>query len=114
MRRVATQLKPSLTLPVQLYPLLVHFKDIHDPKSIEALEPLEPDTFVAAFGPGVKLRRITLTVTDDPITTGIEKRLRWLLSQRGSLVPQPSNVNIGDMPPAQMTNEGDFSQGISK
>jgi|GEM_PF-4221808 len=30
------------------------------------------------FGPGIKLRRITVVMTDAAVATGIEKRLLWL------------------------------------
>jgi hypothetical protein len=53
-------------------PQLVHFGDVRDPKSVAAVDPAHLD---AAFGPGVTLKRITVQVTDEPVTTGIEKRL---------------------------------------
>ncbi len=53
-------------------PLLVRFKNIADPKSVERVDPAALD---AAFGAGVTLKRITVEVTDDPVTLGIEKRL---------------------------------------
>jgi hypothetical protein len=56
-------------------PQLVHFRDVRDPKSVAAVDPAHLD---AAFGPGVTLKRITVQVTDEPVTTGIEKRLGWL------------------------------------
>ena len=54
--------------------MLVTFGDINDPKSVERIDP-------AAIG----VRRIIVEVTDEPVTTGIEKRLGWLGSHRGSL-----------------------------
>lgn len=62
------------TLPVEC-PYLVRFRDIRDPKSVEAVDPAN---LAASFGEGMKLRRITIQITDDPVTTGIEKRLGWL------------------------------------
>jgi len=75
MRSVAARLKPSLTLPLALYPRLVWFRDIRDPESVEAIE---ADMLSATFGPGNTIKRITLTVTDQVVTTGINKRLGWL------------------------------------
>lgn len=63
------------------YPMLVRFADIADPKTVEKVD---PDKLAAAFGTGVKLRRITVQMTDDPVTTGIEWRLGWL-TQTGKL-----------------------------
>ncbi len=60
---------------VSNYPMLVTFTDIADPKSVARVE---PDNLTAAFGPGVTLKRITVQVTDDEVTKGIEKRLGWL------------------------------------
>lgn len=57
------------------YPMLVTFGDINDPKSVAHIDPAALDKH---FGAGVRLRRITLEVTDDAVTTGIEKRLVWL------------------------------------
>jgi hypothetical protein len=57
---------------VDNYPQLVHFRDVRDPKSVAAVDPAHLD---AAFGPGVRLKRITVQVTGDPVTRGIEGRL---------------------------------------
>ena len=57
------------------YPMLVTFTDIDDPKSVQRVDPAN---LAASFGPGIRLKRITVEVTDDDVTTGIEKRLRWL------------------------------------
>jgi hypothetical protein len=57
------------------YPMLVRFKDLADPKSVEAVD---PDALEKSFGPGTKLRRITVQVTDDAVTSGVGKRLVWL------------------------------------
>lgn len=57
------------------YPLLVTFTDIDDPRSVQRVDPAN---LAASFGPGIRLKRITVEVTDDDVTTGIEKQLRWL------------------------------------
>jgi len=58
--------------PCNPFPLLVRFRNIANPASVEAVD---PDNLAASFGPGTSLRRITVQITDDPVTTGIEKRL---------------------------------------
>lgn len=63
------------TQQVPARPLLVRFRDITDPKSVERVDPSD---LAKSFGAGVKLVRITLSVTDDPVTSGIERRLGWL------------------------------------
>ena len=87
-------------------PMLVGFADIADPTTVERVD---PDALAAAYGQGVKLKRITIQLTDDPLTTGIEKRLGWLgkypeprldSSYRGSTNPILS----------QQLAHGDFSR----
>ncbi|MDX3911625.1 MAG: hypothetical protein QHC67_17715 [Sphingobium sp.] len=94
--------------PVTGYPIMVRFRDTRDPKTVELVD---PDNLAISFGPGVTLRRITVQLTDDPVTTGIDKRLGWLPHHRGQLVSatkdDPENVR-------KLSNvtEGDFSMGI--
>ena len=57
------------------YPMLVTFGDIADPTSVTRVD---PDDLAVTFGEGVSLRRITVEITDDPVTTGIEERLGWI------------------------------------
>jgi hypothetical protein len=61
-------------LPRQLMPMLVRFRDIADPRSVEAVD---PGDLASAFGRGVQLRRITVEITDDAVTEGIVRRLPW-------------------------------------
>lgn len=58
-----------------LFPILVMFRDESDPRSLERVD---PDNLAKAFGEGVNLRRITLQLTDDPVTNEISKKLPWL------------------------------------
>lgn len=59
---------------VSAYPMLVTFKDIKDPTSVARVD---PDDLPASFGAGYQLKSISVTITDEPMTIGIEKRLRW-------------------------------------
>ena len=61
-------------LPQEL-PMLVRFRDIADPATVEKVD---PNNLAKSFGAGVRLKRATLEITSDPVTTGIEKRLGWL------------------------------------
>lgn len=56
-------------------PMLVTFGNLDDPTSIDLVD---PENLAATFGEGYALRRITVQLTDEPITTGIEERLAWL------------------------------------
>jgi hypothetical protein len=55
--------------------MLVRFGDLRDPRSVEKVD---PGNLAASFGPGFALRRITVQLTEDDVTTGIGKRLGWL------------------------------------
>lgn len=57
------------------YPLLVRFRDIHDPASVERVDPAN---LAASFGAGVRLKAITVEVTEENITNTIQKRLSWI------------------------------------
>lgn len=69
------------------YPMLVTFADPADPVSVALVD---PDDLAATFGEGTRLKRLTVELTDDPVTTGIEKRLGWWserVAAGGGLVP---------------------------
>ncbi|MBR1172833.1 hypothetical protein JQ617_02600 [Bradyrhizobium sp. KB893862 SZCCT0404] len=74
--------RPRRVLRVDEIPMLVHFRDLDDPKSVEQVEPAN---LAAAFGPGVALREAVIEVTDDPVTVGIENKLPWLKKLNGQL-----------------------------
>jgi hypothetical protein len=61
-------------------PLLVRFRDIDDPKTVERVD---PESLAASFGRGVSLKQRTIEITRDPVTTGMEKRLTWLTRLKG-------------------------------
>jgi hypothetical protein len=76
-------------LPLTSVPLLVRFRDLNDPKTVERVDPLD---IGKSFGAGSKLVRATLEIvpagiwplswygiTGMPITAGVEKRLPWLM-----------------------------------
>jgi hypothetical protein len=79
-------IKARFTLKVEEIPLLVRFRDLDSPDSVE---PVDPDDFSARFGPGVRLKSAIFETTRDPVTTGIEKTLPWVssstMSQLGGL-----------------------------
>jgi hypothetical protein len=57
------------------YPLLVRFAD---PRRPDTANLVDPDRLDAAFGPGVALRRITVELTDAPVTRSLSSRLPFL------------------------------------
>jgi hypothetical protein len=66
----------DVTLDQKHYPLLVTFGDINDPASVKRVD---PNNLEATFGPGNALQSITLSITDEPVTSGVvEKVLGWI------------------------------------
>jgi hypothetical protein len=79
------------TLTQAQYPLLVTFKDLDDPKTVtrvldmewhgpttNAMFSIKADHFEELFGKGVRLKEITIEMTDEPVTWEIDKYLSWL------------------------------------
>ncbi len=71
-------------------PMLMTFRDLADPTTVEKVD---PDNLAATFGDGVSLRRITVQMTDDPVTTGIEERLEWMDEYRNRHFDDSSTVS---------------------
>lgn len=72
-------------------PYLIRFRDIADPKTVEAVDPAD---LSKSYGPAVKLRRATIEITDDPVTTGIKDRLPWLARfERGGVLGGSFEIN---------------------
>ncbi len=73
---IISKIRDRRTMVPKDYPLLVTFTDITDPKTVREVD---PENLAATFGPGVSLKRITLEITDEPMTEGrIERVLGWL------------------------------------
>ena len=72
--------KAPLVLSEDHYPLFVTFKDIKNPASVERYLPYRDD----AWQSKIKLKKITLEITDEPVTRGrVEQVLGWLKSLKG-------------------------------
>jgi hypothetical protein len=94
--------------PMVQYPLLVRFRTLNRPDSLEAVH---PDALDKTFGTGVKLRRISIQITDEPVTVGIERRLPRLKDvgkARSTLIPKPPR-RMADAKPVQLVSPSDFS-----
>ena len=77
-------------LPKSAYPMLVTFGDLTDPESAEEVDMQD---LAASFGEGVKLKHITVQMTDEPVTTGIEKRLGWMPRYRAQYFDGTSTIS---------------------
>jgi len=58
----------------RLLPTFVTFRDLND-LSTARIAP--PDLFDEIFGTGFKLRNVSIEMTSDPVTSGIEKKMLW-------------------------------------
>ena len=63
-------------LPSSSWPIMVRFRDLNDPKSVEKVDPSS-----------IGVKRIWLETTEGEMTVGIEKRLGWL--NRNSIFFEP-------------------------
>ena len=74
-------------LPLDSLPMLVRFRDMNDPSTVERVSP----DIAERFGPGTRLTRASLEIvpsgiwpfnsfglSGESITVGIEKRLPWI------------------------------------
>ena len=95
-------IKSPAELPTKYYPMLVMFGDISDPKSVEKVDP-------ATIG----MKRITVEVTDESVTTGIAERLGVI-----GILPDRSLDNdfktTTNPTLAQILGYKDFVRGTSK
>jgi len=89
--------RPRAELPSDKLPTLVRFREISEPTSVELVAPAD---LAATFGPGVTLRRVTVEITDEPVTRGIEAKLPWLANLKASGHPIGSHAestSVGDL-----------------
>ena len=75
MRPIPGQTEP-VTLTGDLIPMLVTFDDITKPETVREVD---PEDLTAVFGEGVRLKAVTLEVTEEAVTEGrVEGVLGWL------------------------------------
>jgi hypothetical protein len=74
--------KGTVSLPLEKLPMLIHFKEINNPTSIEEVD---PRALEVSFGPGVHLLKATLEITDDPITRVPREWPIWLIEAKGAI-----------------------------
>ena len=96
----------TVTIPLDRYPLLVTFTDLTDPTTVKVVD---PENLAPTFGPGVSLKRITLEITDEPVTEGkIESVLGWFF-EVDSLTPRDKQPRfLKDQTPEQRVSLLDF------
>mgnify|MGYP001407138958 CR=1 FL=1 len=78
--------RTDLSMPL-LRPTIVTFKDLADPASAVVIfadssyTRFAVDRFAEAFGPGYALKRVTIEMTADPVTRGIEGKLPHIIQK---------------------------------
>ncbi len=85
------------------WPMMVRFRDINDPKSVERVDP-----------EAVGVKRILLETTGDDVTVGIEKRLGWFKNEGMTLDPSGGIDFSGNASLAKKIRQRDFSTEIGK
>ena len=70
----------STNSPIDPLPMVVRFKDINDPDSLEEVDPRD-------FGPGGRIVRATIQVTESPVTPLTDVWPAWLLAEAEAAHP---------------------------
>jgi hypothetical protein len=102
-----------ITVPEDQYPMLVAFDDIANPTSVKLVDPAD---LAASFGPGVRLKSVTLEVTDEAVTEGaVEAVLEWLNEIRPNQLDGQKYETLGaKYPLANSLGVGWFSTEVGK
>ncbi len=94
------------------YPLLATFTNLNDSTTVKVLDPANLE---ATFGSGVSLKRITLEITDEPVTEGrVERVLSWFYEVENLFPIGQKPFAVKDQTPGQRLHLGDFIDGQTK
>lgn len=94
-----------IAVPEYQYPIMVTFGDIADPKSVALVDPTD---LAASFGPGVRLKAVTLEVTEEPVTVGVVEGLIGWLGPYQEPALGPTTSGTSDVPFYRLVHMGDF------
>lgn len=75
-------------------PMFVIFRDISDPTSVERVD---PHNLSSVFGEGVSLKRVTVQMTDEAVTSKIGRKLVWI-DEFSSYRTSPDNPFTNTLP----------------
>jgi hypothetical protein len=95
------RVKPKAEILLNDLPMLVRFRD---PKDQTSIERVDPSDLSASFGSGVKLKRATVEITDDPVTKTIEIALPWVTKDKEGqrLLEIPNSLIAAQLSPEQL------------
>jgi hypothetical protein len=84
-------------LPPEGWPMLVTFDDITKPETVRRVD---PEDLAAVFGEGVRLKAVTLEITDEAVTEGrVEGVLGWWLKMRAGPYNEMIQLRLPDNSP---------------
>lgn len=92
-------------LPVDGMPLLVTFDDITKPETVRRVN---PGDLAAAFGEGVRLKSVTLEITEEPVTEGRVVGVLGWLGPYPEPALGPATGRATDIPFYRQVHMGDF------
>jgi len=85
----------SAELSAPLLPVFVTFADLNNPKTARVVQ---PQAFPQVFGEGVRLQRVSIEITNAPVTRHIERQLPWLRDYRTSYLHGKPSCTANDLP----------------
>lgn len=104
-----SSVRMSRELPVDDYPMFVSFEDVGDPTTIRIVD---IDDLDAVFGSDVELRKVYLSLTDEPVPKGsLDNILPWLKWSREKLLE--AGDGTGPMKVPDSSPKGYFTIGIT-
>ena len=109
-RRVVNSKEPII-VPEKVYPLLVTFTDINDPKTVKKVD---PRNLAVSFGPDYRLKSMTLEITNEEVTEGrVEQVLGWWCDLRkvGARLNGSTSIAISDNELSNNLGTGAFRVG---
>jgi hypothetical protein len=95
-----------IAVPEYQYPMLVTFDDITKPETVREVD---PGDLAAVFGEGVRLKAVTLEITEEAVTGGrVEGALEWLIEAEFIIPPEKQPELLEDTTVEQRLMQSDF------
>lgn len=93
-------------------PMLVRFRDLNDPKTLERVE---PEKLAEFFGPGVRMVGAFIEITNDRIDFNIRNIIPWLANVISDDFNEEFRRNLKyGIPPVQGLHWRDFTRGYAQ
>lgn len=102
------RVQPTAELTGTKIPALVRFRNLNDPTTGEEVQPNRLSDY---FGKGYSLRRVTISVTKDPVLERIRSKLPWLTDDSGKSLVRDLDPYDTSIP--AILRHGDFARNRS-